>query len=151
MGLSIGEIYFMSNAAILIVDDDANLRSTMAAILRRAGYIVGTAPGAAEALECLEAQPYDLVFLDLRMPDVGGMDILPEIHTKWPELPILILTAIISLEKAACAIDLGARGYMLKPIEPAVILNRVADIIEEQRYNRLCREISRKFTSCSSR
>lgn len=135
----------MSNGAVLIVDDEANLRSTMAAILERAGYSVGTAPGVQEAMQCLRAQPYDLVFLDLRMPDIDGMEALPQIHSHWPDLPILILTAVISLDKASQALELGARGYLLKPVDPSQILKRVAGIIEEQRYNKLCREISQEI------
>jgi DNA-binding response OmpR family regulator len=135
----------MSNGSVLIVDDEANLRSTMAAILERAGYSVGTASDALEAIQCLDEQPYDLMFLDLRMPVMDGMEALPQIHNRWPNLPILILTAVISLEKASQAIELGARGYLLKPLEPALILKRVADILEEKRYHKLCQEISQEI------
>jgi DNA-binding NtrC family response regulator len=135
----------MSNGTVLIIDDEANLRTTMAAILERAGYSVSTAPGIQLAMQCLNEQPFDLLFLDLRMPDMDGLDALPQIHSRWPELPILILTAVISLEKASQAMELGARGYLLKPIDPAQILKRVADILEEQRYNKLCREISNEI------
>ena len=135
----------MSNGTILIVDDEANLRSTMAAILERAGYSVSTASDASQALQSLNEQPYDLLFLDLRMPDVDGMEALPQIHSRWPDLPILILTAVISLDTASQAMDLGARGYLLKPVDPELILKRVAGIIEEQRYNKLCQEISQEI------
>jgi DNA-binding NtrC family response regulator len=135
----------MSNGAILIVDDEANLRSTMAAILERAGYSVSTASDAWQAIQCLKGQNFDLLFLDLRMPEVDGMEILPQIHVRWPDLPILILTAVISLDKASQAMELGACGYLLKPIEPSLILKRVSDIIEEQRYKKLYREISQEI------
>jgi DNA-binding NtrC family response regulator len=135
----------MSNGKILIIDDEANLRSTMAAILQRAGYTVNTASSVPEAMRCLSEHSFDLIFLDLRMPDIDGMEALPRIHNRWPDLPILILTAVISLEKASSAIELGARGYLLKPVEPALILKRVAAIIEEGRYNKLCRDVSREI------
>jgi DNA-binding NtrC family response regulator len=135
----------MSNGAVLIIDDEAFLRSTMAAILERAGYLVSTASSVMEAMLYLSENQFDLVFLDLRMPDMDGMDALPIIHNRWPDLPILILTAVLSLDRASQAIEQGARGYLLKPVDPALILKRVAAIIEEQRYNKLCKDISQEI------
>ena len=64
--------------SILIIDDEPNLRRSLALILQREGYTVTTAGNAQEANKCLEAGPYSLVFLDLKMPDINGLDLLPE-------------------------------------------------------------------------
>lgn len=119
--------------SILIIDDEAYLRSTLAIILKRAGYSVTTAAGAQEALQILLSNQIDLVFLDLKMPGKDGMELLPEIRLLDPNLPVLILTANASLETAIQSMRMGAIGYLMKPIDPEQIINRVEEIIQEQK------------------
>ncbi len=121
-----------SACSILVIDDEPNLRRTLAAILQRAGYLVTTASSAAEALKNLSAGAYDLVFLDIRMPEIDGMSLLPQIRRIFPEMPVLIMTAHATLETAMQAVRQGARDYLLKPMEPEKILMRVAEILAEQ-------------------
>ncbi len=121
-----------SKSSILIIDDEAYLRSTLAVILERAGYAVTTASGGEEALEILIKQKFDLVFLDLKMPGMDGVELLPEIRLLDPVLPVLILTANASLESAIQTMRLGAIGYLMKPIAPEQIVNRVDEIIKER-------------------
>ena len=118
--------------AILIIDDEPFLRSTLAVILRRVGYTTVEAGTAQEAVEILSAQSFDLIFLDLQMPDRDGLDLLPELLRLSPGIPVLILTANGSLEKAVEALRLGARDYLLKPLEPGQIITRVDDILKEK-------------------
>ncbi len=96
------------------------------------GYTTGEAGDAQEALQILAAKPFDLIFLDLQMPDRDGLDLLPELLRLSPGIPVLILTANGSLEKAVEALRLGARDYMLKPIEPGQIITRVDDILKDK-------------------
>ncbi len=116
---------------ILIIDDEPFLRSTLGVILRRVGYATQEAADAQEALQLLSARAFDLVFLDLQMPDRDGLDLLPEIIQVAPGVPVLILTANGSLEKAVEALRLGARDYLLKPVDPGQIITRVDDILKE--------------------
>ncbi len=116
--------------AILIIDDEPFLRSTLAVILKRVGYATQEAGDAHEALQVLSARRIDLVFLDLQIPDRDGLDLLPEIVRNYPDVPVLILTANGSLEKAVEALRLGARDYLLKPVEPGEIITRVDDILK---------------------
>jgi two-component system, OmpR family, phosphate regulon response regulator OmpR len=118
--------------AILIIDDEPFLRSTLAVILRRVGYTTGEAGDAQEALKILSDRHFDLIFLDLQMPDRDGLALLPELLSLRPGIPVLILTANGSLEKAVEALRLGARDYLLKPIEPGQIITRVDDILKEK-------------------
>ena len=120
-----------SKHAILIIDDDPNLCRTLALILTRAGYRVTTATHAYEALQYLQADAYDLVFLDLKMPDIDGLTLLPEIHRCYPEMPVLILTAYATPESTVEAIRRGARDYLSKPIDPGHILACVYAILAE--------------------
>jgi DNA-binding NtrC family response regulator len=118
--------------SILLVDDEENLRRTLAIILKREGYEVETAATVKEARQHLEASSYDLTFLDLKLPDADGLTLLPELRTRFPEMPVLILTAHDKLDAAMEAIRHGARDYLLKPLDPLEIIKRVKDILTEK-------------------
>lgn len=117
--------------SILIVDDEAGLRLTLALVLQKEGYRVETASGGKEALEYLGVSKFDLMFLDLNMPDVSGIDLLVKVHKQRPLMPVLILTAHATLDSAIQAVRLGARDYLLKPAETPLILARVTEILAE--------------------
>ena len=126
---------------ILIIDDEPNLRRSLALILQRAGYAVSTAECAEQVHQYLQAGAYDLVFLDLKMPDINGLELLPQIRQVYPEMPVLILTAHATLDSAIEAVRKGARDYLLKPIDPEQILTRVKDVLAEQQQPKRRREI----------
>ncbi|MGE5223203.1 MAG: response regulator [Omnitrophica WOR_2 bacterium] len=121
-----------SKHSILIIDDEPFLRSTLGAILKRVGYSTFEASTAREGFQILEERDFDLVFLDLQMPDLDGMKVLPDILERHPKTPVLILTANSSLEKAIEALRIGARDYLLKPVEPGEIITRVDDLLKEE-------------------
>jgi DNA-binding response OmpR family regulator len=133
--------------SILIVDDEANLRRSLALILKKSGYSVTSAGNGQEALQYLQAGAYDLVFLDLKMPDINGIDILPQIRSLYPDMPVLILTAHATLESAMEAVRKGARDYLIKPIDPPLILARVEEILLELRQPKRRREIVNEIQS----
>jgi DNA-binding response OmpR family regulator len=116
---------------ILIVDDEDGLRLSLSLILKKENYRVDTAGNAEEALDFLKLREYDLMFLDLSMPGMSGIDLLEMIHKQYPHMPVLILTAHAALESAIRAVRLGARDYLIKPAEPVLILARVAEILAE--------------------
>jgi len=116
---------------ILIVDDEDRLRLSLALILQKENYRVETAATAEDALDCLQLREYDLMFLDLNLPGMSGIDLLIEVHRQVPHMPVLILTAHAALESAIQAVRLGARDYLIKPVEPVLILTRVAEILAE--------------------
>ena len=119
-------------ARILIVDDENQMRLSLSLILQKHNYRVDMAADAEEALARLGAHEYDLMFLDLNMPGLSGIELLEEVHRLYPHMPVLILTAHAALDSAIQAVRLGARDYLLKPIEPVLILARVADILAER-------------------
>jgi DNA-binding response OmpR family regulator len=119
-------------STVLVIDDELNLRRTLAMILQRAGYRVTSTGDGREALEALRAGSFDLAFLDLKLPDTNGLDLLHEIRQIQPDIPVLILTAHATLESAMEAVRQGARDYMLKPIDPHYILARAGEILAEQ-------------------
>lgn len=129
------------SCTILIIDDEANLRHSLAMILRRAGYNVTTAGDGIEAWQNLQAGAFDLTFLDLKMPGMDGLALLPRIRSLYPDMPVVILTAHATLESAIEAVRQGARDYLLKPFDPVQLLNRVNEILTECQQPRRRREI----------
>jgi DNA-binding response OmpR family regulator len=127
---------------ILIIDDEPNLRESLALILRQAGYQVTTAGGATQARQYLQAGPYDLAFLDIKMPGVDGMTLLQEFRCNFPHMAVLILTAHATLDSAITAVRHGAKDYLQKPIQPADLLTRVAEILSSQEHPRRRKEIA---------
>ncbi len=125
------------SGTILIIDDEVNLRSSLSYILQRVGYQVKTASGAQEALHHLVSQQFDLVFLDLQMPGMDGMQLLPEIQLINPHLPVIILTANANLETAIQTMRRGARGYLMKPFDPEQILARADEVLREEQQSKL--------------
>ncbi len=129
------------SASILIVDDEENLRLTLSRILNNAGFTVTTASSGEDALRLVQAGGYDLTFIDLLMPGIGGLDLLAELRKLYPEMPVLILTAHATLESAIEAVRQGARDYLVKPADPQMIIERVNEILEEQKQPQRLREI----------
>jgi DNA-binding response OmpR family regulator len=124
---------------ILIVDDEPNIRHVLERTLHNQGYLLDLAASGEEALRQLPQQSYDLILLDLRMQDVGGVQVLREARRLDPAVIVIILTAHGSLESAVDALRLGAFDYLFKPAAPAAIRARVKEGLE-QRQRALQRE-----------
>ena len=114
--------------SVLVVDDDENLRRSLALILERAGYLVKTVGRACEALESLASANYDLVILDVVMID-NRMTLLPAVLRLYPHLPILVFTADWSPETASEIDKLGIRAHLVKPVTPNCLLENVELIL----------------------
>ncbi len=103
------------SARILIVDDEASIRFTLEESLTRDGHEVASVENGRAALLRMSAEPYDLVLLDLRLPDIEGTTVLAEMRARWPETIIIMLTAHATLESAVAALRVGAHDYLIKP------------------------------------
>ncbi len=132
---------------ILIIDDEASLRQTFARILQRAGFEVTTAANGKEGLALADAHPFDLVYLDIRMPDMSGLEVLKTIHAKLPELPVILFTAQPDLHSAVEALRRGATDYLLKPLKPQTIIDRTQVVLEDQQKKRRKRELQRQLNA----
>ncbi|MGD8413260.1 MAG: sigma-54 dependent transcriptional regulator [Candidatus Latescibacterota bacterium] len=133
---------------ILIVDDEANVRKTIEMIHRNAGWETATAGGGAEALELLQCGRYDVVFLDLGMPDRDGLDVMKDIKLHRPDQVIVILTGQGTIEKAVEATRLGAFDFLEKDCGKDKILLTSKNAFEKARMaeenRRLREQISKK-------
>jgi DNA-binding response OmpR family regulator len=123
----------MSSATILVVDDEANIRTTERMCLESAGYIVQQASNGSEALERIAQNPPDLVLLDLAMPVLDGMTVLAEMHSQWSRYPtrVIVVTAHGSVKVAIQAIRLGASDFLEKPFIPEDLRLSVASVLRE--------------------
>src|ERR1700685_1205810 len=105
----------VSRGRILVIDDEPDIRESLEALLSQEGYQVGLAANAAEGLKRLDTGLFDLVLLDLMMPDKSGMQVLEEIRARDQETPIFMITAYGSIEVAVEALKHGASDYFSKP------------------------------------
>ena len=103
---------------ILVVDDEVDLADAVAAGLRREGYAVDVVYGGVEAIDRLQFQPYDLITLDLTMPDMDGLEVCTKLRSDPPEggaPKILMLTARDAVDERILGLDTGADDYLVKP------------------------------------
>ncbi len=126
---------------ILIIDDEAILRQTLARILQQAGFEATTAENAEQAFTFLRSTTFDLVYMDLRMPGMHGLEALKYIHEQYPSLPVILFTAQPDLNSAVEALRNGATDYLLKPLKPQVIVDRTKKILLTQQKEKRKREI----------
>ncbi len=128
-----------TNAAplrVLVVDDEKNIRVTLAAYLEGIGCRVMAVATAGAALSALESQTFDLAFLDLRLKEMSGLELLPKFLSISPRLPIVMITAYATIETAVEAIRRGARDYLPKPFNPAQIGHLVEGLAERLHLSR---------------
>jgi len=126
---------------ILIIDDEASLRRTLARILQQARFEVTTAESGKEGLAFLAHQTFDMVYLDIRMPDMNGLEVLKAIHAKFPELPVILFTAQPDMSSAVEALRHGATDYLMKPLKPQTLIERTQNILAQRQKERRKREI----------
>ena len=126
---------------ILIVDDDATLRQTLTRILQRANIKATAVASGQEGLTLLSQQTFDLVYLDYRMPDMSGMEVLKIIHARFPDLPVILFTAQPDINSAVGALRHGATDYLLKPLQPQALIEHTQSILAAQEKERRKREV----------
>jgi two-component system response regulator AtoC len=134
---------------ILVVDDEDHIRRVLELMLRREGYEVAAASGGNEALDKFAADSFDMVFLDLRMPDLDGLTVLSRIREAEPDQTVVMVTAYASVDTALTAMKQGAFDYIGKPFKEEEILAVVDKALERTRLvadNRLLRsEVASRY------
>lgn len=141
----------MAERSILFVDDEASFRTLTSRELARAGYRVEQAGNLTEARRALGRQGFDLVLLDVRMPDGSGLDMLPEIRELWPATEVVMLTAYGTVEEAIRAMKQGAHDFLTKPCRLSELEAVLAKALEKQALQRshdaLSRDVQRMSPS----
>ena len=122
--------------ALLVVDDNDDNRFTLTRRLAREGYKkVTSAVNGREALERLRADHFDLVLLDVMMPEMNGYQVLEQMHgdARMRDIPVIMISAVDQLESVVRCIELGADDYLMKPFNPVVLRARVGASLEKKR------------------
>jgi DNA-binding NtrC family response regulator len=110
---------------VLIVDDEERFRTTMCKLLTVRGLEASTVGSGKEALEKLRDTPHDIVVLDIRMPEMGGVQALSEIKKIDPQIEVILMTGYASVDTAKEIIKLGAFDYLLKPYAIEELIERI--------------------------
>ena len=119
------------NARVLIVDDEADIRHALARILRLEGYVAEEAGSGSDALNLVKNEAYDLMVLDMRMPKVGGIEVLKRVRKDYPALFIIVLTGQATLESAILATKSDrVVDYLLKPVSHEEFVSAVSRALQ---------------------
>jgi len=133
----------ISRGRVLVIDDEPDIRESLEALLSSENYRVDLAFNATEGLKKLETSTYDLVLVDLMMPDKSGMEVLEEIRLRDRETPLFMITAYGSIEVAVEALKRGANDYFAKPWDNEKLLIEIDRMISKHRLERENTELKR--------
>jgi two-component system OmpR family response regulator len=132
---------------ILVVDDEAGIRFSLEEVLTGDGYQVRTVDSGEAALECIASETFDLAVIDLKMPGIGGIEVLAALRRQSPATVAIVLTAHGSLDTAVEALRQGAHDYLFKPCSMADLRESVHVALvkrqHEQRQRELLAELER--------
>src|SRR5437764_148153 len=121
---------------ILVVDDEVDIRESLELLLAAENYVVDLAESGTSGLQKFDSGNYDLVLLDLMMPDRSGMDVLADIRRRDTETPVFMLTAYGSVEVAVRALKSGANDYFAKPWDNEKLLIEIDRMIAKSHLDR---------------
>jgi DNA-binding NtrC family response regulator len=123
-------------ARILVVDDDETIRNTMKAILEDEGYLVDVAHTGEEAIKLTMKKTYNIALLDIRLPDMEGVELLKLMRDSVPRTRKVMVTGYPSMQNAIAALNKNADAYLLKPVGLEKLLSLVKEQLEEQENER---------------
>lgn len=122
----------LEHARILIVDDDETIRKSLATVLKEKGCLIDTAGSGREAISKSEKDAYNLAFIDIRLPDMDGVQLLTAMKETTPKMVKIIITGYPSLQNAIEAVNRGADGYIVKPIKMDELLTMITEHLKKQ-------------------
>lgn len=117
----------------LVVDDEPRLRSVLVRVLEAVGYRCAEAASGLEAVAALEAEEFPIVLSDIRMPGMDGITLLREVRRRWPDVSVVMLTAVAEVETAVACLQMGAFDYVAKPFQVDEVRARVAQALDKRR------------------
>jgi len=137
---------------VLVVDDEENVRNLLKRIMEEGGYQVTTAADGKEALYYVSLGDIDLVLLDMKMPEISGIEVLRKITLDHPDICAIMVTSVVDTKTAIEAMKLGAYDYIIKPFDRDDVLQKVLSateicsrrLKEKQRYLKLQESIVEK-------
>ena len=133
--------------SILVVDDNEINRDLLSRYLARLGHTVQAAPDGRQALEMIDSGAFDLVLLDIMMPELNGYQVLQHLQdsSNWRDLPVIMISALDEMDSVVRCIELGAADYLSKPFNPVLLRARVGACLEKKRLRDLEKEQKRQL------
>lgn len=128
----------MKRTNVLVVDDQDDFRVPLVKRLQKRNFTVRGVQGGRAALEMMDQDPADVVLLDLRMPDMDGLDVLQMLKQSHPATQVVVLTGYASLESAQTAQRLGALDYLMKPGNLDEILSKINEVARSHARSDFC-------------
>ncbi|SMC18852.1 DNA-binding transcriptional response regulator, NtrC family, contains REC, AAA-type ATPase, and a Fis-type DNA-binding domains [Desulfacinum hydrothermale DSM 13146] len=122
-----------ANARILVVDDDELVRLSLSNWLKEENYVVDTAADASSAIQAFQDQSWDIVLLDLRIPDGDGIEVLRQIKKIAPQTVVIIMTGFASIESSVSAMKEGAYDYVVKPLDVEQLTRMLRTVVQQRR------------------
>ena len=122
----------LEQARILVIDDDKAVRKSHEAVLKENGYLVDIAENGKEAIAKSKARLYNLALVDLRLPDMDGVELLTAMREAVPKMAKIIITGYPSLENAIEAVNRGADAYIVKPYTMEDLLRKIKEQLQKQ-------------------
>ena len=119
-------------ARILIIDDDENIRKVLQTILEDEGYVTETAETAKKGIQKSEEAFFNLAMIDVRLPDMQGIELLSKLRETKPKMRKLIVTGYPTLQNAVAAVNKGADAYIMKPFDVEKILSTIKEQLQKQ-------------------
>src|SRR2546429_2386730 len=122
-------------SSLLVVDDNSMNRIMLSRYLTKLGYQATLVENGRQALEKLQGQPFDLVLLDVQMPEMDGYQVLEQLKAdpRLRDLPVIMISAVEELESVVRCIELGAQDYLPKPFNPVLLRARLTACLERKR------------------
>jgi DNA-binding NtrC family response regulator len=117
---------------ILIIDDDENIRKVIQTILEDEGYVIDTAETAKIGIEKSQKGFYNLALIDVRLPDMEGIELLSKLRDTKPKMRKIIVTGYPTLQNAVAAVNKGADAYVMKPFDVEKILQTIKEQLQKQ-------------------
>ena len=124
------------NARIIIIDDDESIRKILSTILQEEGYTVDTANTGKEGIRKTNDNCYDLALIDMRLPDIEGIDLLLKIKDTTPRMRKIIITGFPTIQNAMEAVNRRADAFILKPFEVEKVLQTIREQLKKQEEDR---------------
>ncbi len=121
--------YDSGMSRVLVVDDDDTIATVVSGYLERAGHTAERVGDGGTALKLIDADPPDLIVLDIMLPEVDGLEVCRRVRATHPDLPIIMLTALGEAEDRIAGLEVGADDYVTKPFSPRELVLRIDSVL----------------------
>jgi DNA-binding response OmpR family regulator len=135
------------NERILVVDDEESLRLSLKFKLKAAGFDVDVATDGEDAVEKLKTKPADVVLLDINLPRMSGIEALNYIRQTYPKTEAIMLTGFADFSSAIECLKMGARDYLVKPVDTTELVTRVRSLMRSRSSERALEQVQEQYSS----